>query len=87
MMEIHELEDWRELAACLDEDQDRFFPDDADVGAIGAAKAICSACPVADECLTYAIETNQSIGIWGGLTGRERRKIRRDWMKEIRRAS
>jgi WhiB family redox-sensing transcriptional regulator len=46
----------------------------------------CSGCPVGDECLTYAIETNQHEGIWGGHTPRERVKLRRRWLVEIRKA-
>lgn len=79
---------WREAAACLEvENQVSFFPDKEDVGAIAKAKAVCATCPVASECLTWAIETNQGEGIWGGHTPRERRVLRRRWVEEIRRAS
>lgn len=79
---------WREAAACLEvENQVSFFPDKEDVGGIAKAKAVCATCPVASECLTWAIETNQGEGIWGGHTPRERRVIRRRWLEEIRRAS
>lgn len=79
---------WREAAACLDTPVDvSFFPDKQDLGAIVKAKAICATCPVADECLTWAIETNQGDGIWGGHTPKERRKLRRLWLEEVRRAS
>ncbi len=79
---------WREAAACLEvENQVSFFPDKEDVGGIAKAKAVCASCPVASECLTWAIETNQGEGIWGGHTPRERRVIRRRWLEEIRRAS
>ncbi len=79
---------WREAAACLDAPDDvTFFPDREDVEAIGKAKAICATCPVADECLTWAIESNQPDGIWGGHTPKERRTLRRRWLEETRRAS
>ncbi len=80
---------WRELAACLrlEEGEVDFFPDPEDVGAIAVAKAVCATCPVAEECLAYAIETNQSEGIWGGLTPKERARLRRRWLEQIRRAS
>jgi len=81
------LEHWREAAACADSPGIEFFPDPADVAAISAAKEVCAGCPVADECLSYAIETNQTDGIWGGHTPKERRTIRRRWLEEIRRAS
>lgn len=79
---------WREAAACLDTQDDvSFFPDNQDLGAIVKAKAICSTCPVSDVCLTWAIETNQSEGIWGGHTAKERRKLRRTWLEEVKKAS
>ena len=79
---------WREEAACLGVvDEVSFFPDPEDVAGIAQAKAICSTCPVASECLTWAIETNQSEGIWGGHTPLERRSIRRRWIEEIEKAS
>lgn len=79
---------WREAASCYDVRHEvSFFPDKEDVGAIAQAKAVCATCPVADECLSWAIETNQSEGIWGGHTARERRAIRRRWLEEVRRAS
>lgn len=82
-----EPEFWREAAACADDTEGLFFPDDGDIGAINRAKAVCESCPVADVCLSYAIETNQTEGIWGGTTARERRKLRRVWVEEVRRAS
>jgi len=79
---------WREEAACLDlVDEVSFFPDPEDLVGIAQAKAVCSTCPVASECLTWAIETNQSEGVWGGHTPHERRAIRRRWIEEIERAS
>jgi WhiB family redox-sensing transcriptional regulator len=79
---------WREAAACLDvQDEVSFFPAKEDLGGIVRAKAVCATCPVADICLSWAIETNQTEGIWGGHTPKERRKIRRTWLEEIQRAS
>ena len=79
---------WREAAACLEvTDQVSFFPDKADISGIAKAKAICATCPVADVCLTWAVASNQSEGIWGGHTPKERRTIRRRWVEEIKKAS
>jgi WhiB family redox-sensing transcriptional regulator len=79
---------WREAAACLDVvGEVSFFPNREDLAAIAQAKAVCATCPVAAECLTWAIETNQSEGVWGGHTPRERRAIRQRWLEEIERAS
>ena len=41
-----------------------------------AAKAVCSACLVRDECLTYAMADPNLDGIWGGLTHKERNQLR-----------
>lgn len=68
-------------------DQVSFFPDKEDLAGIAKAKAICATCPVAGECLTWAIETNQTEGVWGGHTPKERRALRRGWLEEIRKAS
>jgi len=72
--------DWRHHARCQDVDGDLFFP----VGTTGpadqqiqAAKAICTLCPVREECRDWALDRNDA-GIWGGLTEEERRRIRRD---------
>jgi WhiB family redox-sensing transcriptional regulator len=37
-----------------------------------AAKAICARCPIKVECLTYALESGEAYGIWGGLLPSER---------------
>ncbi len=81
------IDSWREAAACAAEPTVDFFPDPQDLAAISAAKAQCATCPVAGECLTWAIEANQNEGIWGGHTPMERRSIRHRWLEETRRAS
>lgn len=45
---------------------------------IKAAKAVCEECPVREQCLDWAVETNQEFGVWGGKTERERAVIRRE---------
>lgn len=82
--------DWRDLAACLGHDPDLFFPAGETGPAaeqIRAAKRVCASCEVQDECLTYAVETNQVAGVWGGLTEDERRPVRRRWLSDRRRRS
>lgn len=39
------------------------------------AKAICSVCPVKEDCLEFAVEIKEPYGIWGGLTETERRQV------------
>ncbi|RRQ24989.1 WhiB family transcriptional regulator [Rhodococcus sp. Eu-32] len=36
------------------------------------AKDICSQCPVITECRSFAMQSAEPYGIWGGLTPRER---------------
>ncbi len=84
----HQAEsDWQDAAACRSSDPGMFFPDREDVESIVRAKAVCASCPVREECLAYAVELNQSEGIWGGHTPAERRRLRRNWLRRLRRAS
>lgn len=78
---------WREAAACLVNRDVEFFPDREDSVGIARAKTVCASCPVAAECLSWALETNQPDGIWGGHTAKERRVIRREWLEEVQKAS
>ena len=87
--DVRNTETWRALAACRDSDSDLFFPSPGndDVGRIAAAKAVCAICPVREDCLAFAVELNQTEGIWGGHTPAERRRLRRRWLRELREAS
>ena len=77
------MEHWTDRAACRDADPDLFFPvtEDRTRRAIAAqvarAKTVCARCPVWSQCLSYAVETRQDHGIWGGLTASERRRLAR----------
>lgn len=75
---------WRDDAACRERPDVDFFPFPEDVHAIGRAKEVCANCPVVEECLVYAIRTRQGDGVWGGLTPKERAKLRRKWMEDVR---
>lgn len=65
---------WTEHAACKGNAQYVFFPEGGN-GTGDAAKLICAGCPVRDECLDFAIRTEQEHGIWGGMNPRERREF------------
>ena len=52
-----------------------FFEETA--AGIAAAKSICAGCPVADLCLSYAMNVSE-FGTWGGYTEKERKQLRRD---------
>ena len=66
---------WREYANCLGANEDLFFPDRG--ASTRAAKQICAECQVRVDCLEYAVTQGEKFGIWGGLSERERRKIRK----------
>ena len=74
---------WRELAACRSTDLGVFFPERGE--SAGPARQVCSACPVRQPCLDYAITNRITYGIWGGLTERERRALRSGWVRASRR--
>ena len=72
--------DWREGAACRDVEPELFFPSSTGAGLqmqTDQAKAVCHGGPVLDRCLGFALGTDQTEGIWGGLTTQERRAARR----------
>ncbi|MDE0118231.1 MAG: WhiB family transcriptional regulator [bacterium] len=66
---------WQALANCLGVDPDLFFPERG--ASTREAKEVCRACVVRDECLEYAIVNGEKFGIWGGMSERERRRVRR----------
>lgn len=69
-------QEWQDQALCAQTDPEAFFPEKG--GSTREAKRICRACGVRDECLEYALEHDERFGIWGGLSDRERRRLRRD---------
>jgi len=70
-----EEQDWQERALCAQTDPEAFFPEKG--GSTREAKRICSGCEVRAECLEYALAHDERFGIWGGLSERERRRLRR----------
>ncbi len=66
--------DWWNDAACVGSRID-FFPSRGEDPR--PAKRVCVECPVREECLQWALDTKEAHGIWGGLSERERRRIRR----------
>lgn len=73
---------WRAQANCLGLDPEVFFPERGE--SIVEAREVCAMCTVRVECLEFAIEHNEKHGIWGGLSERQRRSIRRDRNVQIR---
>lgn len=66
---------WRERAACRHMGTQFFYVDRGEL--LAEAKAVCAACPVRDDCLEHALANNERFGLWGGLSDRERRQLRR----------
>lgn len=73
-MSTHELE-WRMLGACRGLDAGIFYPDEGDDDAAEAAKSVCQQCGVREVCLEHALAHREKVGVWGGATERERRRI------------
>lgn len=74
--------DWRNYAACREENPDLFFPL-GDTGAallqVEEAKGFCRRrCPVINQCLVWALESGEEYGVWGGQSESQLRTIRRD---------
>ena len=81
-------EPWYEEAACASYPAEVFFPPSEVPLAANPAKAVCEGCPVREECLSFALETAQAEGVWGGMDAGERRRLRRRIRdRERRRAS
>ncbi len=70
-----EQESWRDDAICSQIDPEMWFPDKG--GSTREAKKVCLGCPVRLECLQYALDRDERFGIWGGLSERERRRLKR----------
>ena len=66
---------WQHEANCLGVNPDLFFPERG--ASTKEAKGVCRGCIVREDCLEYALANGEKFGIWGGLSERERRRIRR----------
>jgi WhiB family transcriptional regulator, redox-sensing transcriptional regulator len=72
---LSEEDQWQERALCAQTDPEAFFPEKG--GSTREAKRICQGCEVKDMCLEYALANDERFGIWGGLSERERRRLKR----------
>ena len=66
---------WQERALCSQTDPEAFFPEKG--GSTREAKRVCLTCDVRGDCLEYALHNDERFGIWGGLSERERRKLKK----------
>lgn len=72
---LDEDDQWQERGLCAQTDPEAFFPEKG--GSTREAKRICQGCEVRDRCLEYALANDERFGIWGGLSERERRRLKR----------
>lgn len=63
------------LGACRGLDASIFYPETDDEAEV--AKDVCGECGVKAACLEYALARREKVGVWGGATERERRRILR----------
>jgi WhiB family redox-sensing transcriptional regulator len=75
MNEVTGDQNWQDQANCLGVDPDLFFPERG--ASTREAKEVCRGCVVRMDCLEYALVNGEKFGIWGGLSERERRRLRR----------
>jgi WhiB family transcriptional regulator, redox-sensing transcriptional regulator len=66
---------WQERSLCAQTDPEAFFPEKG--GSTRDAKKVCVGCEVRAECLEYALANDERFGIWGGMSERERRKLKK----------
>lgn len=66
---------WQTEALCAQTDPEAFFPEKG--GSTRDAKKVCASCTVREQCLEYALKNDERFGIWGGLSERERRRLRK----------
>ncbi len=66
---------WQTDALCAQTDPEAFFPEKG--GSTRDAKRVCGACNVRSQCLEYALANDERFGIWGGMSERERRRLRK----------
>src|SRR6202161_506889 len=66
---------WQIRANCMGVDPDLFFPERG--ASTREAKEVCRGCVVREDCLEYALANGEKFGIWGGMSERERRGLRR----------
>jgi WhiB family redox-sensing transcriptional regulator len=70
-----ERTDWREDAICVQTDSEAFFPEKG--GSTREAKKVCLSCDARERCLEWALDNDERHGIWGGMSERERRKLKK----------
>jgi hypothetical protein len=73
---------WRASGDCASVDPELWYPEKG--GSVREAKRICGGCPIKVECLAWALDHAETFGVWGGLSERERRRLKRPGTRERR---
>lgn len=71
---IDEDHRWQIYAECLGSDQKLFFPEKN--ASTKKAKEMCNRCTVREQCLQYAIDNHEKIGVWAGVSDHTKRSKR-----------
>lgn len=70
---------WADDAACKEHPELDWVPDRGTP--LDDHRVVCAGCAVSAECLAWALEHNETFGVWGGTSSRERRKLRREYLE------
>lgn len=65
---------WQDRALCAGTDPELFFPGRG--ASSKEAKKVCRGCVVRAECLDYALAADERYGVWGGLSERDRMRLK-----------
>ena len=71
---------WRERGLCWDTFDPRFFPERGESSK--EIKGMCADCPVAFDCLEFSFDLNPRHGIWGGMSQRDRDRLKKEFNLE-----
>lgn len=66
---------WMLFANCRGMDPELFFPPRG--ASLEPIREVCRSCACQKACADYAINNGEVFGVWGGLSERERRRIRK----------
>jgi len=72
-------EEWMASAVCSQIGGDMWFAEKSEWATVVQAKILCRQCPVRTQCLAYAMENNERFGVWGGLSPRQRRRLKSEY--------
>lgn len=75
---------WMDRAACAGSHLGFWFPTQG--RNIEPARAVCATCFVRSDCLEYAVRWDIRFGVWGGLSERQRRHLKRSDPARVRAA-